>query len=63
MVFRGSRGMNLRVPVVVFGEPAAAIDWLREREFTVHLATDHRAGRGPVPPRQLPGAHRAGGGK
>ncbi|MGH3681739.1 MAG: TrmH family RNA methyltransferase [Natronosporangium sp.] len=39
LVFRGSRGMNLRVPVVEFGEPAEAVDWLRERGFTSYLAT------------------------
>ena len=38
-VFRGSRGMNLRVPIVEFDEPAEAVAWLRERGFTVYLAT------------------------
>jgi len=38
-VFRGSRGMNLRVPVVEFGEPDEAAQWLREHEFGVFLAT------------------------
>jgi TrmH family RNA methyltransferase len=38
-VFRGSRGMNLRVPIIDLGEPETAIDWLRERGFTTYLAT------------------------
>jgi tRNA G18 (ribose-2'-O)-methylase SpoU len=38
-VFRGSRGMNLRVPVIEFDSPAEASAWLRVREFAVHLAT------------------------
>jgi tRNA G18 (ribose-2'-O)-methylase SpoU len=38
-VFRGSRGMNLRVPVIEFTDPADAARWLRERSFTVYLAT------------------------
>ena len=38
-VFRGSRGMLLRVPVVEFGEPDEAAGWLRARGFTVYLAT------------------------
>jgi tRNA G18 (ribose-2'-O)-methylase SpoU len=38
-VFRGSRGMVLRVPIIDLGEPDAAIRWLRERDFTVYLAT------------------------
>lgn len=38
-VFRGSRGMNLRVPVIEFAEPADAARWLRERGFAVFLAT------------------------
>jgi tRNA G18 (ribose-2'-O)-methylase SpoU len=38
-VFRGSRGMNLRVPVVEFGRPSDAAGWLGEHGFTVHLAT------------------------
>jgi TrmH family RNA methyltransferase len=38
-VFRGSRGMLLRVPVIEFGEPREAARWLRERGFTVYLAT------------------------
>jgi TrmH family RNA methyltransferase len=38
-VFRGSRGMLLRVPVIDLGEPADAMVWLRERGFTVYLAT------------------------
>jgi tRNA G18 (ribose-2'-O)-methylase SpoU len=37
-VFRGSRGMNLRVPVLEFSDPDDAVRWLRERDFTVHLA-------------------------
>lgn len=39
LVFRGSRGMVLRVPVVDLGSPEQAADWLRERGFTVYLAT------------------------
>jgi tRNA G18 (ribose-2'-O)-methylase SpoU len=38
-VFRGSRGMNLRVPVIEFGDPADAARWLRERDFGIFLAT------------------------
>jgi TrmH family RNA methyltransferase len=38
-VFRGSRGMNLRVPVVEFAEPDEAAGWLRDHGFAVHLAT------------------------
>src|SRR5580704_10789758 len=38
-VFRGSRGMNLRVPVIEFAEPADAATWLRERGFGIFLAT------------------------
>ncbi|HEY1488138.1 MAG TPA: TrmH family RNA methyltransferase [Micromonosporaceae bacterium] len=37
-VFRGSRGMNLRVPVLEFDEPDGAVRWLQARGFTVHLA-------------------------
>jgi tRNA G18 (ribose-2'-O)-methylase SpoU len=44
-VFRGSRGMLLRVPILEFGEPADAVRWLREREFTTYLATPTAAGR------------------
>jgi TrmH family RNA methyltransferase len=38
-VFRGSRGMNLRVPVIELDEPADAMRWLRQRQFSVYLAT------------------------
>jgi len=38
-VFRGSRGMNLRVPVLEFDDPDAAVHWLAERRFTIYLAT------------------------
>jgi RNA methyltransferase, TrmH family len=38
-VFRGSRGMNLRVPVIEFAEPADAAIWLQERGFGIFLAT------------------------
>jgi tRNA G18 (ribose-2'-O)-methylase SpoU len=38
-VFRGSRGMNLRVPVIEFASPADAATWLRERGFGIILAT------------------------
>ena len=38
-VFRGSRGMNLRVPVIEFAGPADAAAWLRERGFGIFLAT------------------------
>jgi len=41
-VFRGSRGMILRVPVLEFAEPDQAALWLRARGFTVHLATPGR---------------------
>jgi tRNA G18 (ribose-2'-O)-methylase SpoU len=39
MVFRSSRGMNLRVPVIEFADPADAARWLRERDFAVFVAT------------------------
>lgn len=38
-VFRGSRGMNLRMPVIEFAEPDDAALWLRDRGFNVYLAT------------------------
>ncbi|MGH8834707.1 MAG: TrmH family RNA methyltransferase [Actinomycetes bacterium] len=38
-VFRGSRGMLLRVPVLDLGEPDLAAAWLRDRGFTTYLAT------------------------
>lgn len=38
-VFRGSRGMLLRVPVLDLGEPDDAIEWLRERDYRVYLST------------------------
>ena len=38
-VFRGSRGMNLRVPTIEFASPDVAAEWLRDRGFAVHLAT------------------------
>ncbi len=38
-VFRGSRGMNLRVPILEFAEPADAALWLKQRRFGVYLAT------------------------
>jgi tRNA G18 (ribose-2'-O)-methylase SpoU len=38
-VFRSSRGMNLRIPVIEFDEPAGAMEWLLQRGFTVYLAT------------------------
>lgn len=47
-VFRGSRGMNLRVPVVEFDIAADALGWLESRGFTTYLAafgpaaTDYR---------------------
>jgi tRNA G18 (ribose-2'-O)-methylase SpoU len=46
LVFRGSRGMNLRVPAVEFDEPEEAIRWLRQRRFDVYLAT---TGAGAMP--------------
>jgi tRNA G18 (ribose-2'-O)-methylase SpoU len=49
-VFRGSRGMNLRVPVVEFEEPGAAVDWLLEQGFSIYLAT---TGAGAVPYRSV----------
>lgn len=50
-VFRGSRGMNLRVPTIEFASPDAAAEWLRDRGFAVHLATTGPAARdyGSVP--------------
>jgi TrmH family RNA methyltransferase len=49
-VFRGSRGMNLRVPTVEFESPDLAVDWLVTNGFTVHLATvgNGAAGYGDV---------------
>jgi RNA methyltransferase, TrmH family len=38
-VFRGSRGMNLRVPVLDFDQPAEAMTWLGDRGFRTYLAT------------------------
>jgi tRNA G18 (ribose-2'-O)-methylase SpoU len=38
-VFRGSRGMNLRIPVLDFDDPGDAIKWLRGNGFGVYLAT------------------------
>jgi tRNA G18 (ribose-2'-O)-methylase SpoU len=38
-VFRGSRGMNLRVPTIEFAGPADAAGWLRDRDFDILLAT------------------------
>lgn len=43
-VFRGSQGMSLVVPTLVFDEPADAINWLRERAFTVYLADTDAGG-------------------
>ncbi len=37
-VFRGSRGMNLRVPTVEFDDPCRAAGWLRRNGFAVYLA-------------------------
>jgi TrmH family RNA methyltransferase len=50
-VFRGSRGMNLRVPTIEFASPDLAASWLRARGFTVHLATTGERARdyGEVP--------------
>lgn len=44
-VFRGSRGMNLRVPVIEFDRPDDAVAWLMRQGFTVYLA---RPGDGAV---------------
>lgn len=49
-VFRGSRGMNLRVPVAEFEQPEEAVEWLRQRDFTVFLAT---TGPAAVPYREV----------
>jgi len=38
-VFRGSRGMNLRIPVLDFDRTEDAIAWLLRNGFRVHLAT------------------------
>jgi RNA methyltransferase, TrmH family len=38
-VFRGSRGMSLRVPVIEFDEPDEAAGWLCGRGFRVYLAS------------------------
>jgi TrmH family RNA methyltransferase len=37
-VFRGSRGMNLRIPVVEFATTVAALSWLTQRGFHTYLA-------------------------
>jgi TrmH family RNA methyltransferase len=50
-VFRGSRGMNLRVPIIEFDTPDAAIRWLDDRRFAVYLAT---TGPDAVPYRGVP---------
>jgi tRNA G18 (ribose-2'-O)-methylase SpoU len=42
-VFKGSQGMCLIVPSIEFGEPAAAVEWLRGRGFAVYLADTDRA--------------------
>jgi TrmH family RNA methyltransferase len=44
-VFRGSRGMNLRVPTIEFASPDLAVSWLRAQGFAVHLATTGRDAR------------------
>jgi tRNA G18 (ribose-2'-O)-methylase SpoU len=49
-VFRGSRGMNLRIPVIEFEEPADAMEWLLQNGFTVYLAT---TGAAAVPYRDV----------
>ncbi len=49
-VFRGSRGMNLRVPIIEFGEPDDAATWLLARQFQVYLATTDE---GAVPYRSI----------
>jgi tRNA G18 (ribose-2'-O)-methylase SpoU len=38
-VFRGSRGMNLRMPIIEFGDVDEAVRWLRRHRFTVYLVT------------------------
>jgi TrmH family RNA methyltransferase len=38
-VFRGGRGMSLRVPVLDLERPEVAIDWLRDRGLSIYLAT------------------------
>jgi TrmH family RNA methyltransferase len=38
-VFRGSRGMNLRIPVLDFDHSEDAVEWLRSNGFQVYLAT------------------------
>lgn len=37
-VLRGSQGMSVRVPHIEFAETSEAIDWLKQRQFTVYLA-------------------------
>ena len=37
-VFRASQGMMLTVPIIEFGQPEEAADWLQENEFDVYLA-------------------------
>lgn len=37
-VFRASQGMSVRVPHLEFEETGEAIEWLRQRQFTVYLA-------------------------
>lgn len=54
-VFRGSRGMSLRMPVIDFAEPGDAVEWLLRRRFTVYLAT---TGAGAVPYRRVAFPHR-----
>jgi tRNA G18 (ribose-2'-O)-methylase SpoU len=37
-VFRGSHGMSLTIPHIEFDQPAEAVTWLKQRDFTVYLA-------------------------
>jgi tRNA G18 (ribose-2'-O)-methylase SpoU len=55
-VFRGSRGMNLRVPVIEFAQPADAARWLRDRDVAVYVAT---VGADATPYREVRYARRA----
>jgi tRNA G18 (ribose-2'-O)-methylase SpoU len=49
-VFRGSRGMSLRVPILEFDVADGAVHWLKEQGFTVFLATTDE---GAVPYRDV----------
>ncbi|NUO55361.1 MAG: RNA methyltransferase [Hamadaea sp.] len=54
-VFTASRGTLLTTPVVDFGEPAAAADWLLRAGFTIRLALPGAPGDFRTPGGEAPG--------